>query len=50
MLSLFDLADLLLSLLPGSKGGRPVTVAIGVGVLCLAILVALFLLLLQFAS
>lgn len=50
MLSLFDLADLLLSLLPGSKGGRPVTVAIGVGVLCLAILVALFLLFLEWAS
>ena len=50
MLSLFDLADLLLSLLPGAKSGRPVSVAIGVGVLCLAIIVALLLLFLEFTS
>lgn len=49
MLSLFDLADLLLALSPWPKG-KPVTVVIGVAVLCLAIIIALFLLYLRLTS
>lgn len=49
MLSLFDLADLLLALSHWPKA-KPVTLAIGVAVLCLAIIVALFLLFLHSTS
>lgn len=49
MLSLFDLADLLLALSRWPKA-KPVTLAVGVAVLCLAIIVALFLLYLRLTS